>query len=158
MIRKFFLLFAIVALSTPAIAADLSKVTIKSGKVSQNFMAEIADDDFERERGLMFRKSMPKDSGMLFIFKYETAQNFWMKNTLIPLDIIFIERGGKIVKIAEARPHDLKIISSGVPIVAAIEINGGEAKKRGIKAGDRVIHPLIKKTENTSSKPLPKSK
>lgn len=157
MIKKI-IFFLLILTSSHVFAADLSKLAIKSGKVSHSFMAEIADDDVEREKGLMFRKSMAKDSGMLFVFKYETAQNFWMKNTLIPLDIIFIERGGKIIKIAEARPHDLKIISSGAPIVAALEINGGEAKKRGIKAGDRVIHPLIKKAEKPESKSLPKSK
>ncbi len=154
---KRFIFFLFLLTSSHVFATDLRKLTIKSGKDNQAFMVEIADEDWEREKGLMFRKSLAKDSGMLFVFKYEAAQNFWMKNTLIPLDIIFIEKGGKIIKIAEAKANDLKLIPSGMPIVAALEVSAGETKRRGIKVGDRVIHPLIKKVESSASKPLPKS-
>lgn len=151
-ILSFLIIFS--ALASPVFAAET--LTIQSGKAKHKFTIEIADDDLEREKGLMFRKELTKDRGMLFIFKFNNLQNFWMKNTLIPLDIIFIKQGGIISKVHKmAKPNDLTLISSDVPVVAALEIKGGEAQRRGIKAGDKVIYPLFRKSP---LKPLPKPK
>lgn len=129
-------------------ASDLAqeKLIIQSGNAKHAFVVEIADNDVTREQGLMFRKSLAKDNGMLFVFRRYEEQNFWMKNTLIPLDIIFIDKGGEIIKVhSMAKPKDLTLIPSGAPVAAALEIPGGEAQKRGIKAGDRVIYKLFTK-------------
>ena len=146
MIKKFLPCLLILSSFVPAARADqkLNELIVKSGKASHKFTIEIADDDLEREKGLMFRESLDKSRGMLFVFKFEKEENFWMKDTLIPLDIIFIKKGGVIAKIhSMAKPKDLTLIPSGVPVIAALEIKGGEAKRRGLKAGDKVIYPLF---------------
>ncbi len=148
--NKFFLMIVCFFLTgaSSAQASDLAidKLVIKSGKTKHAFTVEIADNDVTREQGLMFRKTLGKDNGMLFVFRRYTEQNFWMKNTLIPLDIIFIDKGGDIIKVHDmAKPKDLTLIQSGAPVAAALEIPGGEAKKRGIKAGDKVIYKLFTK-------------
>lgn len=144
--KKILTIFLSLLLASPAHATDANKLTIKSGKAKHVFNIEVADDDLEREKGLMYRTSLDKDAGMLFIFKFEDVQNFWMKNTFIPLDILFIKKDGRIAKIQNmANPQDLTLISSEVPIVAALEIKGGEAQKRGIKPGNKIIYPLFTK-------------
>lgn len=102
---------------------------------------ELAVTPEEQMRGLMFRKSMPENHGMMFVFENETPRTFWMKNTLIPLDILFLDADGKIVKIHEnARPLDETQIPSGAPVLAAIELNGGTAARLGIISGNIVHH------------------
>lgn len=131
-----------------AYAGDLAqeKLIIKSGKAKHEFFVEIADNDVTREKGLMFRKSLDKDKGMLFVFRRYSEQNFWMKNTLIPLDIVFIDKDGEVIKVHNmAKPRDLTLIQSGAPVAAALEIAGGEAEKHGINAGDKVIYKLFTK-------------
>jgi uncharacterized membrane protein (UPF0127 family) len=110
-----------------------------------SFQVEVAEKPIDIQVGLMHRKSMPEEHGMLFLLSEEPkAASFWMKNTLIPLDMLFIGRDGKILNLHHnAQPHALNGIKSGVPVVAVIEINGGLAKKLGIKIGDRVIHPYF---------------
>ena len=105
------------------------------------FIVEIADNDEERRIGLMNRKSLDKDYGMLFIFGEERVLKFWMKNTLIPLDIIFIDKNGKIIKIVAANPcltDPCETFSSDLPALYVLEINQGLTAKYGIKAGDFV--------------------
>lgn len=114
-------------------------VTAKGDK--RAFDVEIARKPEEQAYGLMNRTSMPKDHGMLFIFNGEAERSFWMKNTLIPLDMLFIRSDGVIHRIhGSAIPNDLTPIFSQGPAVAVLEINGGRAADLGIKAGDRVIH------------------
>ena len=109
------------------------------------FSVELATNDEERERGLMFRKSLPEGQGMLFDFAAEQNVSMWMKNTLIPLDMFFIRGDGRIARIAEnTEPMSTRIISSGVPVLAVLEVAGGTASKLGIKAGDRVAHPMFR--------------
>jgi len=130
---------------TTAHAATFEKVIIQSGKSKHKFMVEVADDEAKRSRGLMFRESLDKGKGMLFVFRREQIENFWMKNTLIPLDLIFIGIDGKIRKVhSNAKPHDRTLISSESPVIAVLEIKGGEASRRGIKAGDSVISPVFR--------------
>lgn len=118
------------------------KIEIRGeGKAIHDFTVEVAVTPEELAQGLMFRKTMPKDHGMLFVFGNEAMRTFWMKNTLIPLDIIFVDADGKIVKIHEnAKPLDETPISSDLPVFAAIELNGGMAKHFGLVVGDEVRH------------------
>lgn len=102
-------------------------------------VAEVAETPDSRRIGLMHRKTLPENGGMLFIFPKTAIQAFWMKNTLIPLDMIFLNEGYEIVGIVhEATPHSLQPRSVGKPCRYVLEVNGGWSKKRGIKVGDRV--------------------
>jgi uncharacterized membrane protein (UPF0127 family) len=109
------------------------------------FKVEIASTAQERRAGLQFRERMAPDHGMLFVMDKAEVELFWMKDTLIPLDMLFIAPDGTIAKIHEnAKPGDLTPISSGVPVSAVLEINGGRAAELGIAAGDKVDHPFFK--------------
>src|SRR5262245_9512214 len=109
------------------------------------FAVEVAVTDEERSKGLMFRRELPEGRGMLFDFKQDTNATMWMKNTYIPLDMIFIRADGRIQRIAEnTEPQSERIIAAGAPVRAVLEVAGGTAKKLGIKAGDRVAHPLFR--------------
>jgi uncharacterized membrane protein (UPF0127 family) len=108
-------------------------------------MVELADTDEARERGLMFRSEVPAGTGMLFDFQDVEPVAFWMKNTEVPLDMLFIGADGQIRHIhANARPFDETPIPSVVPVQAVLEIAGGEAARLGIHVGDRVRHPIFK--------------
>jgi uncharacterized protein len=105
-----------------------------------NFLVNIAKTDKERERGLMMVEKLPENYGMIFEFTNEQMVYMWMKNTKIPLDMIFINQGGGIINIKHnAQPESLEIISSINPIVRVLEINGGLAEKLGIEIGDLVV-------------------
>lgn len=108
------------------------------------FKVEIALTPQQQEYGLMYRKSLAPDAGMLFMWGREQNISMWMKNTLIPLDMLFVRKDGQITKIAaNAQPEDLTSIPSEGPVRAVIEIGGGEAARQNIKAGDRVIAPTF---------------
>ena len=107
------------------------------------FKVEIADNDASRERGLMFRKSLAPDAGMLFDFKSPQDVSFWMKNTLIPLDMVFIDEHGVVVNVAaNATPLSEANIPSAAPVLGVLEIRGGRAAELGVQAGD-VVHERI---------------
>jgi uncharacterized membrane protein (UPF0127 family) len=108
---------------------------------SETFHLEVADTDDERRRGLMYRESMPADHGMIFVFPEEEEQSFWMKNTLIPLDIIYLDEWGKVVSIKPMKPRDLTGVDSDGPAMYAVEVNRGAAARAGVKAGDRLTIP-----------------
>ena len=115
------------------------KVTIETVKGAVSFHVEIAATPEKRERGLMYRRELPPEHGMLFIFPAERVNSFWMKNTPIPLDMIFISRERKIVGIAhETVPFSLDGRSVSVPSQYVLEINGGLSRRYGFKAGDVV--------------------
>jgi hypothetical protein len=108
------------------------------------FTVEIADTDATRQKGLMFRKSLPEGQGMLFDFHSEAEVSFWMENTYIPLDMIFIRGDGRILRIAEnTEPLSTRIIPSGGPVRAVLEVIGGTVRKYGIMPGDRVAYPIF---------------
>lgn len=115
----------------------------QSGK-QHKFTVELADTDERRAYGLMFRQSMPADQGMIFDFKVDQPVAMWMRNTRIPLDMLFIDRTGRVVNIHErAIPLDETSISSDGPVRSVLELNGGTASRLGLKAGDRVRHALF---------------
>jgi len=125
----------------PAQAAGQITIEIVSGSGVHAFTVELAATDAERERGLMYRKELPEGRGMLFDFEHDTAGvSFWMHNTYIPLDMIFIRADGRILRIAEnAEPLSDKLIPAGGAVRAVLEVIGGTARKLGIAPGDRVI-------------------
>jgi len=120
-------------------------LTIVSAGKTHAFQVELADTPQESELGLMNRASMPKDHGMIFEFRPARDVSMWMKNTLIPLDMLFMDDKGKVVAIAEdARPGSLRLVGPGFPISSVLELNGGVVKELGIKTGDTVQHKLFK--------------
>ena len=117
---------------------------VTTAKGVYHFQVEIADNEASREKGLMFRRFMPADRGMLFDFKREEPVMFWMKNTYIPLDMIFISRAGIVVSIAaDAEPLSERTIPSGGPCYGVLELNGGVAARIALKPGDKVLHPIF---------------
>ena len=126
-------------------ADDFSSLSLLTANGAHPFQVEIAADEASREKGLMNRRYMPADRGMLFEFEREAPVAFWMKNTYIPLDMIFIGRNGAITHIAaNAEPLSEAVIPSGGPCVAVLEVNGGVAAKIGLRVGDKVRHPFFK--------------
>ena len=118
-----------------------SALEIRSAGGRQWFNIRIADTEARRELGLMFVTKMPNDEGMLFPEDRPQVMSMWMKNTYIPLDMLFIDTRGHVVcLIANAKPESLDILSCDKPAKAVLEINGGEAQRRGIKVGDVVVH------------------
>lgn len=100
---------------------------------------ELARDDEQRARGLMYREKLDDDAGMLFLFPVAEDHGFWMKNTLIALDMIFIGEDGRVVGVVEnAAPRSLDLRSVGAPSRYVLEVNGGWAARRGVRKGDRV--------------------
>jgi uncharacterized membrane protein (UPF0127 family) len=109
------------------------------------FTVELADDDREREIGLMHRGQMAADHGMLFDFMTPRRVGFWMRNTFIPLDMLFVKSDGEIVAIIEnVRPHSETPVGPDRPVRAVLELNGGIVKKLGLKVGDIVHHEAFK--------------
>ena len=129
----------------PAYAAGEANIEIISKSGVHPFSVELATNDAERERGLMFRKELPEGRGMLFDFEREAPVAFWMHNTYIPLDMIFIRADGSILRIAEnAEPLSDRLIPSGGPVRAVLEVIGGTARKLGIAPGDKVAGSIFK--------------
>ncbi|MCF8496701.1 MAG: DUF192 domain-containing protein [Alphaproteobacteria bacterium] len=109
------------------------------------FGAEMALQPWQQERGLMNRTSLPEDGGMLFVFGGERPVSFWMHDTLIPLDMLFVSKDGTITHIHHrAKPLDDSRITSPYPAKAVLEIKGGLAEQFGIREGDKIIHPVFR--------------
>lgn len=131
-----------VLLSVGGAEADVASCTPDSVDIrgdfgSIRFSVELARTPEEQARGLMFRETMPRLSGMLFVYPREANISFWMRNTLIPLDMIFVDATGEIVRVhPQAVPLDETPIPAGAPTLAVLEINGGLARTFGIEAGD----------------------
>jgi uncharacterized membrane protein (UPF0127 family) len=123
---------------------DKLDIVTASGQ-HRTFNVEVVSRPEERERGLMYRQTLASDAGMLFDFQQDASVSMWMKNTFIPLDMVFITADGTVVKVAaDTVPQSLETIPSGRPIRAVLEIKGGEAARQGIAAGDHVRHPVFK--------------
>lgn len=114
---------------------------VESATSNHIFTVEVARTPDDQRRGLMYRKEMARDAGMLFPFKEDRVASFWMKNTYIPLDILFLDQEGKITKIAAmTEPKSLKTWSSNRRVSGVLEINGGLSQELGISVGDIVHH------------------
>ncbi len=138
-----FFLWLTIAVSATAECRE-TRASFRGDWGQANFSIELADSPEERSKGLMHRKTLPQSSGMLFIFEQPQPVWFWMKNTLIPLDIIFMDQSGTVNKVHEmAQPHDLTQIYGGDDIQYVFEINGGLAAALGIAAGSQLRHPAI---------------
>ncbi|HEX2553212.1 MAG TPA: DUF192 domain-containing protein [Microvirga sp.] len=139
--------FALVlALAAAVQAQTFEPLTIVGQGGRHAFKVEVARNDADRAQGLMYRRSMPADQGMLFDFARVQPVSMWMQNTYIPLDMLFIRPDGSIARIAEnTEPLSTRTVGSGEPVLAVLELNGGTAARLGIKPGDRVEHPLFKR-------------
>ncbi|MEY4982043.1 MAG: hypothetical protein RIR62_309 [Pseudomonadota bacterium] len=136
---------AVLGLAGPATAACRpDSVDIRGPGGTARFTVELADDGAERARGLMFRESLPMGAGMLFVYDAPQRASFWMQNTLIPLDMIFADRTGRITRVhSDAVPGDTTPIDGGEDVVYVLEINGGLARRMGIAEGGDLRHPAI---------------
>jgi len=130
--------------TAPPIQFEASRLAIEAASGRHEFTVELAVSPEQKSRGLMFRERMAPDAGMLFDFGTSQPVSFWMKNTLIPLDMIFITADGRIRNIAaETRPLSLEPVFSDGRVLGVLELNAGTAERLGIKPGDRVVHPIF---------------
>ena len=127
------------------IAFPRSSLTIDTAAGPKKIQIELAATETERARGLMCRQSLGPDDGMLFDFGTVGEVSMWMRNTLIPLDMVFIRKDGTVARIGKRTvPLSLAVVSSGEPILGVLELNAGTADRLGIKPGDRVRHEIFK--------------
>ncbi len=144
MLRSVFFVIAVLAFAArPAFATpETLDIVTETGRVE--FTIEIADTAAARQTGLMHRHSMPATHGMLFDFEATQPVSMWMKNTFIPLDMLFVAADGTIINIIKrAVPLTLTPRQSAAPVRAVLELNGGTADRLGIRPGDRLLHPLF---------------
>jgi uncharacterized membrane protein (UPF0127 family) len=136
-------LFAAVLLApVGAPASEKGTIVFKTETGEHSFDIEVMTTVLERAKGLMFRHTLPERSGMLFVYDRPQATTMWMKNTYIPLDMVFIAAGGTVHRIeANTEPFSTALISSEGDIIAVLELNAGEAARIGLKPGDRAIYP-----------------
>jgi len=128
---------------TPA-GFERSQLDIKTAGGRHTFDIELALTQAQQTQGLMFRRQMAPDAGMLFYHRRDTVATMWMRNTFLPLDMLFAAADGRIVRIVERTvPQSLTIISAGQPVRAVLEVNAGTVRRLGVKPGDRLIHPLF---------------
>jgi uncharacterized protein len=150
--RRTFLIAVGALAASPAWAQSAAGVTfermpleIESGGRRHRFTVEMADTDERRTLGLMHRRAMAPDAGMLFDFKRDSPVSMWMRNTLLPLDMLFMDRAGIVRHIHErAVPMSEAIIDSNGPVRAVLELNAGTVLRLSLKAGDRLIHPMFR--------------
>ena len=131
--------------ASPALGACAPEVVDIRGPFGQaRFTVELADTAAERAQGLMFRETLPSAAGMLFVYDRPQQASFWMKNTLIPLDMIFTDAAGRVTRVhSNAIPQDLTPIDGGMDVAAVLEINGGLASRLGIAPGSELRHPAL---------------
>lgn len=124
--------------------AELEPLVVETASGQHGFMVELADSDEARGRGLMYRETLPADEGMLFDFQRSQEVYFWMKNTYVSLDMIFIREDGTVAAIAEnTQPLSERVIPSGAPVRFVLEVVAGTARRIGLSLGDRVTHQRI---------------
>jgi hypothetical protein len=150
--RRFLFLFGAVSLLSSVVAvcvgaaraAEVQSLQIIGRNGVHPFTVELAVTPEEKAKGLMFRRELPEGRGMLFDFRTEQEITMWMQNTYISLDMIFIRADGRILRIAEnTEPLSTRIVPSGGPARAVLEVIAGTSRKLGLAAGDRVIHPTF---------------
>jgi uncharacterized membrane protein (UPF0127 family) len=122
----------------------MSEISVETRSGTHCFQVWVAADFASRERGLMFVREMPADHGMLFLLDRVQYTSFWMKDTYLSLDLIFIRRDGEVENVVpDAPPHSLRPIESTAPVIAVLELNAGTAARIGLSAGDRIVHPAF---------------
>lgn len=145
------LLTLLALLSVPGLAADPAvafgrsalEIVTADGRTLP-FTVEVAQDPKQRAMGLMYRQKLAADAGMLFDFQTDQEVAMWMKNTFIPLDMLFVRADGTVHHIAERTvPHSLETVWSQGKVRAVLELNGGTAARLGIKRGDKLVHPIF---------------
>ena len=123
-------------------AAAAGTLVLETDSGPHSYSVEVATTDGERARGLMFRRTLPEASGMLFLYDEPQNVGMWMRNTYIPLDMVFISADGRVHRVeTNTEPFSTDIITSGGDVIGVLELNAGQAEKIGLKPGDRVIHP-----------------
>jgi uncharacterized membrane protein (UPF0127 family) len=132
---------------------DPAPLVAVTGQGERRFSIEIADEPSERQAGLMFRKDMADDHGMLFVFEGSQPVGFWMRNTIMPLDLIFIGQDGRIKAIRQGEPFSDAVISPDEPVRFVLELKAGTAAKEDIVDGDLVRHPAISAAPVPSAPP-----
>lgn len=133
----------------PLDAFPRSSLEIESPSGRQRFEVWIADTGSRRAQGLMYVEQLAPLHGMLFLYREPRVVSMWMKNTLIPLDMLFVAADGRIIRIApRTTPHALASITSMGPVTGVIELAGGEAERLGIQTGARVLHPAFRTLSN----------
>ena len=138
-------LFLIYNLCEVSASVKSELLIITSNGSKHNFLVEVARTEEEKKIGLMFRRTLAKNAGMLFLYKREALRLMWMKNTFIPLDILFIDKKGVIKRVVKRTiPHSLATISSRQSVLAVLELRGGITSSLEIKKGDRIEHPAFK--------------
>ncbi|HEY3719518.1 MAG TPA: DUF192 domain-containing protein [Roseiarcus sp.] len=146
--RSAFALCLVISMLTSMAAAaqgGLEPLEITTASGQHVFQVEIANNEASREKGLMFRRFMPADRGMLFEFEKNQPVAFWMKNTYIPLDMVFIAPDGRVTHVAaNAEPLSEAVVPSGGPCIAVLELNGGVAARIGLAPGDKVKAAFFK--------------
>ncbi|MDX1738546.1 MAG: DUF192 domain-containing protein [Alphaproteobacteria bacterium] len=146
--HKVVFLLSLFTFANVSVAQDVQfsweQIVIETGKGERIYDVEMATSYAQRQRGLMYREHLEQNKGMLFDYGEPYIASMWMKNTLIPLDMLFVSENGVIAHIHHrAKPHDLTPISADKPVRAVIELKGGIAKMHFIKPGDKVIHPIF---------------
>jgi uncharacterized membrane protein (UPF0127 family) len=135
---------ALLLLPAPLAGATVETLEIATQSGVHFFSVEVVATEEERSKGLMFRKELPEGKGMLFDFKTEAPVAFWMKNTYVSLDMIFIRADGRIASIAEnTEPLSERMVPSAGAVKGVLEVVAGTARKLGIKPGDRVAHRIF---------------
>ncbi len=135
-------MLALFALGAGVIAAGSGTLVLKTASGEHRFNVEVAASEEERAIGLMFRRSLPKDGGMLFLYHRPQQAAMWMRNTFIPLDMIFITAEGRVHRIeADTEPFSTDLIESEGDVIGVLELNAGWAAAIGLKRGDPVIYP-----------------
>ncbi len=133
-------------ITSPQPTLAQSALVIETKRGPARFTIELATTPEQHERGLMFRPRLAPDAGMLFLYETDRPHSFWMKNTLIALDILFVKADGVIARIAAGtKPLSEEPIASGEPVRAVLEIPGGRAAELGVAVGDRLRHPALAK-------------
>lgn len=146
MIRRLAATLILMLLAGAALAGECrsDRVELRGAWGQAQFSVEIADTPEQRSRGLMFRESLPRGAGMLFVYEHPQPASFWMKNTLIPLDMLFVDRSGVVTRVhVGAVPGDLTPIDGGPAVFAVLEINGELARRYGIGPGTELRHPVF---------------
>jgi len=122
---------------------DATPLIVTTAGGERRFWIEVADDEEERAAGLMFRQDMPDDRGMLFVFQHTQHLSFWMKNTPMPLDLLYLDEQGVVGAILAGRPFSEDSLSPPFPARFVLELKAGTAARNGIAVGDRMRHPEI---------------